>query len=330
MRQRFDGSVQSGNTPTYQNSGRREDNSLYRCMVAKVIYVGDPNNITNNARNPRVLYDCIILGGFATGQVIANCRLSSILGGDTTFYERTLKATTVPVTGSNLGTNDGDIVYVQFIQGHTAYPVIVGLDEGLNTGAVTGATASNGPRLKSQYNGVLEEINNAGEWFFTRRGGSLEDGNFIPGSDFEGRMSWTDGTMLWEDTNNSIKLEKEAKKITHKAGDVTIVQDGTSNNVTITAGGTTAVIDGDGSKITLTAGATIIEIDGNSGKISLQGDFIDVGKVVTDFAVLFLQLKTAFDTHTHQYTDDGTPAVTMPPIAPLLATVGSQTVQVQP
>lgn len=330
MRQRFDGSVQSSNVPTHQNAGRPEDNGLYRCMVTNVIYVGDSKNITNNSRNPRVLYDCIILGGFSSGQILSNCRLSSLFGGDNTYFERTLKASTKDLTKDRLQNHDGDIVWVLFNQGHSAYPIIISLDEGLNTGSATGAKKSEGPRLKSQYNGVLEEINNSGEWFFTRKGGTLEGGNFTPGSDFEGKMSWTDGTMLWEDTNNSIKLEKEAKKITHKAGDVTIVQDGTSNNVTITAGGTTAVIDGDGSKITLTAGATIIEIDGNSGKISLQGDFIDVGKVVTDFAVLFLQLKTAFDTHTHQYTDDGTPAVTMPPIAPLLATVGSQTVQVQP
>src|SRR5690349_17664353 len=106
MKTRIDGSIQSSATPTYANQHPVEDFGLYRCVVTKVVYVDDPSNITTNAQNPRVLYDCVVLGGFASGQILSNCRLASTFGGNNSYWERTLRACSKSITQNRLSDLD--------------------------------------------------------------------------------------------------------------------------------------------------------------------------------------------------------------------------------
>lgn len=339
MRLRPDGSVQSSSTPTEANVGRGSDFGMYRCVVTKVIYVGDPANVTTNSSNPRVLYDCVVLGGFASGQILSNCRLSSDLGGTTSFYERVLRACTDDISNSRLSDADGDVVYVQFVQGHTGYPTIVALDNGIVTVGKIGASKDEGPRSIREYNGVRETINKDGELIQEVKGGvpDSDKGGFEPNSsvlittkiskDEKVTRTFKSGLTIVEDGAGD-KITKTLK------GGISIVEDGKADKVTITtAGGAIVDIDGAGGKITLTKGSTIIELDGNGDKISLKGGFVDLGASVSDFAVLFTELLTAFNTHTHMYVLPAIPAgpaPTTPPVAPMMQTVGSQTVKVQP
>lgn len=299
MKIRHDGSIQSGMTPTPSNVGRQDDFAIYRCMVTRVIYVDDSSNITANSSNARVLYDVVVLGGFSSGQIISNCRLASIFGGDTSYFERILRAASNDVSKTKLSSADGDIVYVQFVQGHTGYPVIIALDNGINTKGKIGATSSQGPRSLKEYNGVRETINKDGEFQLDIKGGSSnsEKGSFTPNSD----------------SQITVKADKDGKyTITTKSG-------------------ATIEIDGPGNKITLLKGSTIIELDGNGDKISLKGGFIDLGASVSDFAVLFTELLTTFNSHTHNAPQAPAGVLpTTPPLAPMLQTVGSLTVKVQP
>ena len=318
MRERFDGSIQSTNVPTYQNQTKREDYALYRCMVVKVLYVDDKDNITSNADNPEVLYDVIVLGGFSSGQVISNCRLASYFGGNENYDERILKASTKKLNEVRLNSHDGDVVYVQFLQGHSAYPVIVALDRGIKP-ANAASTKADGPRMQSEYNGLLREINNKGEYSVTRKGGSVENGAFKPNSESE--YSWK-------------VLEKEQVLEEFKSG-LKITASGADDKYSIeTAGGAVVEIDGAGGKITISKGSTVIELDGNSDTIALKGGFVELGSSVSDFAVLFTELLTTFNSHSHAFTDitpgGPVPSVTQPPLAPMLASVGSSTVKVQP
>lgn len=320
MRLRPDGSVQSSSTPTEGNVGRGNDFALYRAVVTKVIYVGDPANVTNNSSNPRVLYDAVVLGGFASGQILSNCRLGSDLGGNAFLHERVLRACTKDVSNSRLSDADGDIVYVQFNQGHTGYPVITCLDNGLSTSGKIGAALGDGPRSIREYNGVRETINKDGEFIQEVKGGTPnpEKGGFAPSSE----------PLV------TTKVHKDEKVTrTFKSG-LSVTEDGAGDKVTVTtAGGAIVDVDGKGGKITLTKGSTIIELDGNGDKISLKGGFVDLGASVSDFAVLFTELLTAFNTHTHMYVLPAIPAgpsPTTPPVAPMMQTVGSQTVKVQP
>lgn len=294
MKIRPQGGIQSANTPTYSQPGTvRDDYAIYRCMVTKVLYVDDPNNITKNSQNPEVLYECVILGGHPTGQTLSYCRLASWLGGDSNYSERTLKAATKDFSKTRLSQNDGDIVLIQFIQGHNSYPVIISLLKGISN--KIGATKSEGPRLLEEYNGIVRNINNKGELTTTMKGGSTKDGVFTPGT----------SSMVTETWSSNQKVTRK-----YKSG-LTITEDGKNNKVSINANGTE------------------IEIDGNTGKISLKGSFVDLGKSVSDLVTQFTKLASAFATHKHPYTDDGHPTVTGPPTAPLLSTVGSQTVKVQ-
>ena len=238
MRIREDGSIQSSVTPTYQNVARTTDHAVYRCMVIKTIFVDDPSNITTNSTNPRVLYDCVVLGGFSAGQIISNCRLMSTLGGNYNFYERTLRASSKDISSTPLTECDGDIVLVQFVQGHTGYPVIVAADQGISTGSSLGAKAADAQILRWQYNGVRTEIDRSGNLTITRVGGSFDQdkGAFVPSS----------GSKL------NVKFETDKMVVTTAAGLVMSI-DGTSDSVNIT-----------------TKGGAKLKIDGSSGEISAQ------------------------------------------------------------
>lgn len=356
--QRQDGSVKSANTPTYDRLAKNrvdKDYGIYRCMITRVNFTDEETNLT--FENKQVTYEAVILGGPKEGQVLQNVKAMNDYGGEFNYAEKIYR----PVETKNLkdkriSEHKGDIVYIGFLQGNLRAPVILGGGVQPFDKDSTGATKADGFRMRKEYNGVFEEINKSGEFELLRKGGELneETGVLTPASgeaeEFEARLKFSDNIMLWEDPNSYIKFEKEekkrtdvvgenfqevidgtAKKITRRIGDITIEEDGAAKKVTATAGNAVVVVDGTANKITITAGSTIVEIDGASGKIKLTGDMIDIGKSVSDFAVLFTELSTAFNTHTHMVPQ--APAGTlpsMPPIAPLLQTVGSTTVKLQP
>lgn len=312
MRQRWNGSVQSSNTPTYDKQGiTREDFGLYRCMIIDILYTDDEKNISKNSKNPEVLYEVVILGGHAMGQALSYCRLASYLDGSN-YSERTLKKSTKDVSKVKLQDHDGDVVYVQFIQGHDAYPVIIAMARGITQ--KIGAKKADAPRFIESFNGFETLIDNKGHRTTTMKGGKTANGDFTAG---DAAVI----TELWDAEN-----EKTVK--TYKSG-LTITEDAKSDQIVITtSGGATATVDGKGNKVSIKAGSAEILIDGASGKISIKGDKVDLGTSVSDFVTLFTKLATAFNTHTHMVPQ--APAGTlpsMPPMAPLLSTVGSQTVK---
>jgi hypothetical protein len=332
MRQRWNGSIQSSNTPTINQEGnQRDDYGMYRCMVIDILYIDDPKNISKNARNPEVLYEVVILGGAATGQTLSYCRLASYLDGDTNYSERILKKTSKDISKVKLSEHDGDIVYVIFNQGHDAYPTIIGLARGLNQ--KIGAKKADGPRFIESYNGFETLINNKGELNLTMLTGKTDDGTgFFKASDapliIEKWASEESITRTYKSGLVILEDGKSDKVVVTTKGGLTATIDGKGDKGEIkTAGGVTASFDGTSNKISLKAGSAEVTIDGGSGKISIKGDMVDLGSSVSDFVTLFTQLATAWSTHTH-IGNLGAP--TSPPMAPLLTSVGSQTVKVAP
>lgn len=326
---RWDGSVQPANTPTYDKVGiSREDYGMYRCMITDVLYVDDAKNITKNAKNPEVLYSVVILGGSASGQKLSYCRLASYLGGNFNYSERTLRKTTKDISKIKLAEHDGDIVYVQFNQGHDAYPVIIGMAKGLND--KIGAKKADGPRLIESFNGLIWNINNKGEMITTMMSGKTEEGKFTANKEFLVKEEWLMTEQVLTTFKSGLKITYDGKndKITTLTkGGLQMDIDGKSDKAEIkTSGGATATLDGKGNKVTIKAGSTEVTIDGATGKITLKGEMIDLGATVADFVTQFTQLATAWATHTH-IGNLGAP--TSPPQAPLLVSVGSQTVKVQ-
>lgn len=190
MKQRWNGSIQSGNTPVYNQGGyETQDFGLYRCMVIGVLYADDPLNISMNSQNPEVLYECVILGGFQSGQTFSYCRLADWLGGDSNFSDRTLTPSSKELSKARLSEHDGDVVYILFNQGSSEYPVIIGLGKGINN--KNAAKMEEGPRVLSEFNGLSLEINNQGEYSVTRKGGTLstDTGRFTPGESFESKIN---------------------------------------------------------------------------------------------------------------------------------------------
>ena len=334
--ERRDGSVLSANTPEFRRQAKTRvdrDTGIYRCMVTRVFFVDDDQNLTFG--NKQVTYEVVIIGGPKEGQIIPNVKALREYGGEFNYSEKVYRPIDVKnLKDKNLSEHKGDIVYVAFLQGSTKAPVILGA--GIHPLDVTsGATKAKGFRDLREWNGVLEEVNKSGEYELVRKGGKLDEtsGVFTPGKEFEARFKLFQGKMLWEDPNSSITFDKEAESLTFSVGKGSITQtlDGKAKAFKQKVGNVTVDIDGESNKVTIKAGEAILEIDGSSGKISLKSDMIDLGKSVSDFATLFTELASAFAIHTHMapQAPSGT-LPTTPPIAPLLPTVGSMSVKVQP
>ncbi len=294
--QRYDGSIQSNNTPTSLNRGEIKDYAIYRCMVIDVQYVDKDENNNTNAQNPDIEYSCMVLGGFKEGQVISNVRMTKQLGGNLNYQEIVLKKSTKTLIVDDLNKHDGDIVYVQFLQGNPAFPVIIALGMNHQDKDKTGSIESTGPRFLNQYNGILTHINKSGEISWTRKGGSYSetDGFFTPADEtedsantgnnttkaidhiFEAEMEWKDNQMLWRDNQSSIKFEQTEKKWTHRVG-----KDGGGNRPPdSTANVYEEVIDGTAETTTRTykSGLVIVE-NGKADSVTIttaNGDLVDI------------------------------------------------------
>lgn len=330
MQRRWDNSVQSSNTPSYDQTGvMRDSYMMYRCLIIKVIFTDDAANISKNSKNPEVLYDAVILGGQAEGQILSNCRLATYLGGNDNYAARDLTATTKPLSKTRLADHDGDIVYVQFLQGHTGYPVIVGLAKGV-ADKFSGSKKADGPRFLEVYNGFTTNITNTGELIRSLKGGKTTDQRFVADKEDLIKEQWFKTEKIVRTYKSGLVITENGKEdsvtITTKGG-LEAKIDGKGDKASFTTkGGVTATFDGTGTKLTLKAKETEITIDGATGKITLNAEFIDLGASVADFVTQFTQLATAFNTHSH-IGNLGAP--TSPPMAPLLSTVGSLTVKTQ-
>ena len=305
--------VLSSNTPTPTNTGETRDNQLYRCIVVARYFVDDELNITQNAVNPQVLYDCAILGGFQEGQTISNCRLASWLGGQYNYAERVLRPNQVPLNEIPLNEQCGDIVLVQYIQGQNMAPMIVGMGTQPKDGDKTGATIDDGPRWVEEYNGVKTEINKDGEYSLIIKGGELdaETNDFTPAED----------TQV-----SSITMDKD-NKVTILAGDATsVVIDGKSDSIVI-KNNQGLEINITGASMTINGGTTLTA---TADTINLDAGMVNVGQGAGLHSTLFENLKSEFESHIHQVPQAmGGILPSQKPLIPLTPSVGSQSVTVK-
>ena len=318
-------SVVSNNTPTPTNNFARQDNNLYRCMITKVCYTDDPLNVTSNAPNPNVLYEATVLGGFFEGQLLSNISLASWLGGQFNYAERTLRAASRPLNEVPLSEQDGDIVYIQFIQGDRLAPVIIGLGTQPLDGDGTGAATADGPLWVEQFNGVETRIDNMGNYSVIRKGGTLEEGVFTPNeteADYTGQISLSDEDLILRNGDYTAVITSNDITISNMDGDSIVIGSG---NVEIkNAGGLTITLGSSGLSIT-GAGNTSIQAD----MISLDAGMVNVGEGAGFHSTIFENLKTEFEAHVHLVPQS--PGGVLPsqkPLIPLTPTVGSQSVTI--
>ena len=336
----------SANSPTPENSFSRMDNNLYRCLLTKVLYVDDPMNVTSNAVNPQIIYEAVILGGFMEGQSISNIRLASWLGGQYNYAERVLRAASKPTNEIPLAEQDGDIVFVQFIQGDLLAPIIIGLGTQPLDGEATGAARADGPLWVEQYNGVETKIDNKGNYSVTQKGGELEDGVFTPNeteSDFGGVIKLEDGKIVLNNDVNNIIIDRVEGLTTIDSESNSIVVDGVTNMITISntdgdnievSSGSIIISNSAGIEINLSSsGITIMgggTADIRADIINLNAGMVNVGEGAGLHAAIFENLKSEFESHVHMVPQAMAGILpSQKPLIPLTPSVGSQTVTVK-
>jgi len=183
---RDDGSVRSANS-TWNTRFQARDYGLYRGVIKDVIYIDDDRNSSGGPTPANeVLYNVMIVGGERDGQIFANARVMKTLGGFDNWEEVILKKTeglsgldhsnllaAVDPHLRQLRSLSGDVVYIQFLNGVTNMPVIVGL--GHHQVAEMEATADQGQRFRRKFNGIQTEIDKDGMWTFSK-----DNGAFLP------------------------------------------------------------------------------------------------------------------------------------------------------
>lgn len=299
MTQFRDGTIQSSNLPTSRNTYEFVNTKIYRGMIIGVMYNDDPKNVSGKSKSAEPVYSLVVIGGPDAGQTISGVRMSRQLSGQYNFHNQILRKSSKPLSVP-LDQHDGDVVYFQFLQGNTSYPVIISFGINFQDEDKSAIKKADGPSYKWQYNGVNNSIDKNGALTQLVKGGQYdaEKDFFTPAQ--ESAIS-----VKYDPTDQSILFD-------------------------IAKGKTKVAIDAKSNKITLTAGSTLIEIDGGSGNIKLSGKTVELGSSVSDFVTMFTELCSAFNEHTHQYSPGpGSPTPTTPPMAPLLETVGSATVKVQ-
>jgi len=267
--ERADGSQLSSNTPSPYSNFRTKDMGIYRCMLTNIRFVDDEiknENFTDGSKNPQLEYDAIIVGGINDGRTLTHIRdATSGLGGDNNYAERVLKAATkkeMGISKTDISKNDGDIVYISFLDGDPMFPIILGHGTQFTEEDNTGATKEDGPRLLQEYNGVLQFINKDGEFSITRKGGELDTttNNFEPG---EGKASLyfmdKEGSMLLMANDGSL-LNLNAKdseiSLIHNSGHLITMTD---DEITISHSNGTEIITMKDGTIQITGSDKIIE-----------------------------------------------------------------------
>jgi hypothetical protein len=264
---RVDNSIQSANLPTQDSLAQNQANkdyNMYRCMVSRTRYVDDGTNFTSGAQNPQVLYECIIIGGPKEGQILTNVRAGTNLGGKYNFEELVYHAASKSFFGDQslpLSQQDGDIVFVMFMNGNLTSPTIIASGNHVTGMANQGAKKSDGPRFLRELNGVRTEITKDGDYNWTKKDGAYDSGTdqFVP-------------------TNApKISVQVKGEKITIvTAGGLSITVDGDSDSTEIqTAGGLKLTLDGAGDVATLkTSGGGTLKI--SKDKVALGNSSLEV------------------------------------------------------
>jgi hypothetical protein len=175
---RSDGSIDSANNPISGNRYAIRDFGLYKAQVVNVLYADAPENNTASDKNPQVLYEVRIMGGSRDGQIFRNVTELQLAGGISNYSEHVWKGTTT-LTRQDVASVlniesyaelNGDIVYIQFINGEVNYPVIIGGSKhGSNN--FPAATIADGPRKISKFNGITQAITKDGEFSWTKANG---------------------------------------------------------------------------------------------------------------------------------------------------------------
>lgn len=298
---RPDGSYDSANNPTPDNRFGVLDFGIYTAQVMEVTYPDDlETSVDNDQQAPEVTYTVMIVGGHRDGQTFNNAVRMSRMGGNINYDETVLKKVTTLLQADpasllfnfdNLNKLNGDIVYIQFINGDLRFPLIVGSGRHPDN-QTEPAQTSDGQRKKSSFNGITKEINKDGEvtWtkangfysplpFPTATGQILQD-SWVPLPGFEEAVQVTLGNEfnflfkmnVTPGTGMEVAIDGVADelKVTTLAGS-SVTMNGLSDSLEYTTlAGMAVKVDGLSDKFSLTAltGASV-EVDGLGDKISL-------------------------------------------------------------
>ena len=175
-----DGSIKSANNPTWDRRAQTFDTGLYYGIVT------DRESPVLNPFNPsqtEMYYAVRIIGGHRDGTIYNHCRVMQNISGRQNFEDFTLKNSVNPIgldfaSEFNFleipGQESGDYVFIQFLNGDTSQPIIVGFAKSpLSPDTQTPELPYVfGQQKIQQFNGVRTKIDPMGDYTMTKATGA--------------------------------------------------------------------------------------------------------------------------------------------------------------
>jgi len=305
-RYRADGSIESVNNPIHGSGRAVRDFGLYQGMITDIFYVDSKGHPDPKAENVQVAYEVMLAGGDRDGQYLMNVMMLEKSGGINNYSEEIHKravllgfqdvANTARLLGYTLDKLDGEVVYIQFINGDVNYPVIVGFAKHL-LNKESGATEEEGIRKQSKFNGITTKINKDGEFSWVKDNGAAVselpssltspidgkpyNGEFSPtmseavkitlGNEFDFKFEYSTGLSVFIDGTND-----EITQTT--AVGSSVVFSGSKDSFAVTTKvGTSLAVVGTSDSIALTAKAgTKVTVTGSNDTVIIQSNFGDM------------------------------------------------------
>ena len=279
---RNDGSIYSANYPGWDRKFITRDYGIYKALVRAVYYTDDE---FNDADGKELVYKVIVIGGDRDGQIFTSARTMRTLGGAFNYETTVLKAAE-GLTGADpaslvgqldpsigyLPTQNGDIVYIQFINGDPMMPLIVGC--GHHQKSPDEATSDDGQISDRTFNGLNTNIDADGVVTITKDNGAamlvganLDDSLYPYVNQFAPFPGQTEAFATTLDNDYTLSIAFTPGPCIDLAGGLTADEIGLSTEL-----GTAITITGLESDVIEMATATgaLITIDGLSDTIELN------------------------------------------------------------
>lgn len=282
---------------------------LYRGVVIRVIYPDDPDNSTKE----RVEYVVKV-----NGQEYPNCVAMSDIGAVNNYHEKILKPSEKSFSGqldkSTYDENlDGEQVYVMFLMGNGNVPIIVGGCQHQKRNKKF--KKADGVFNEMEYNGIQVQIDKDSNYTI-RQVGRKDKDDAITNPNAKGalvRLGGVDGDILLKSSKNGIiQMDKDGGiSIIAKDGSILTMNAKDGSVMLVSKSGQAITMNGDAINIAEKTGKTLISLNGTSCQItsdkvvvssqeaSLNCGAVNLGNIATFTAVIYENLKTIFDGHTH-------------------------------
>lgn len=306
-----------GVIPSGIPASKRRDNEhktlfgLFRGVIIKTVYPDDPEN-TNKERMEYTVR--------VKGQIYPNAIDMRRGGGMYQYNERIRKHSEKSFKGQMDVSAydqdlDGEIVYVMFVEGNGNVPVIVGAAQHHNQAQYKKFKKEDGLVDESEYNGVVIQTDKDSNFTIRQVGRKDVEGNIVNQEAVGAlvRLGGIDGDIILKSSKSAlVHMDKDGSvKIIAKDGSILTFNATDGSVLLVSKDGHAVTMNADGIAVSDKSGKSVLSVKESgvqvtadkvvvqSQEATLNSGAVNLGSNASFSGVIYENLKTLFDAHTH-------------------------------